>query len=51
MEGLNGKKASRDNYLIKSAGIMDFFYQVGTKRGRGLAAWEKEISQADQRVA
>ena len=41
MEGLN-KKSTQDNYLVKSAGIMDFFYQVGTKRGRGLAAWEKK---------
>jgi hypothetical protein len=28
--------------LIKEAGIMDFFYNIGTKRGRGLAAWEKK---------
>ena len=28
--------------LIKQAGIMDFFYNIGTKRGRGLAAWEKK---------
>lgn len=29
-------------YFIKEAGIMDFFYNIGTKRGRGLAAWEKK---------
>lgn len=29
-------------YFIKQAGIMDFFYNVGTKRGRSLAAWEKK---------
>jgi hypothetical protein len=28
--------------LIKQAGIMDFFHNIGTKRGRGLAAWEKK---------
>lgn len=27
--------------LIKEASIMDFFYNIGTKRGRALAAWEK----------
>jgi hypothetical protein len=28
--------------LIKEAGIMDFFYNIGTKRGRALAIWEKK---------
>ncbi len=27
--------------LIKEASIMDFFMNIGTKRGRALAAWEK----------
>lgn len=27
--------------LVKEASIMDFFYNIGTKRGRALAAWEK----------
>lgn len=27
--------------MIKEASIMDFFYNIGTKRGRALAAWEK----------
>lgn len=27
--------------LVKEANIMDFFYNIGTKRGRALAAWEK----------
>lgn len=27
--------------IIKEAGVMDFFYNIGTKRGRALAAWEK----------
>ena len=29
-------------YFIKEAGIMDFFYNIGTKPGRALAAWEKK---------
>jgi len=38
-----GKKASTESeYFIKEAGIMDFFYNIGTKRGRSLAAWEKK---------
>jgi hypothetical protein len=28
--------------IIKQAGIMDFFYNIGTKRGRSLMAWEKK---------
>ena len=37
------KKADADaRYFIKEAGIMDFFVNIGTKRGRGLAAWEKK---------
>jgi len=27
--------------MIKEASVMDFFYNIGTKRGRALAAWEK----------
>lgn len=38
-----GKKAAAESeYFIKEAGIMDFFYNIGTKRGRSLAAWEKK---------
>lgn len=29
-------------YFVKEAGIMDFFYNIGTKRGRALAIWEKK---------
>jgi hypothetical protein len=36
------KASSNPDYFIKEAGIMDFFYNIGTKRGRGLAAWEKK---------
>lgn len=28
-------------YFTKEAGIMDFFHNIGTQRGRALAAWEK----------
>ena len=28
--------------LLKEAGIVDFLLNIGTKRGRGLAAWEKK---------
>lgn len=34
--------ANLPGYFIKEAGIMDFFYNIGTKRGRALAAWEKK---------
>jgi len=38
------RKAALDipEYFIKEAGIMDFFYNIGTKRGRSLMAWEKK---------
>lgn len=38
------RKASQSSseYFIKEAGIMDFFYNIGTKRGRALMAWEKK---------
>lgn len=32
---------NHDQAIIKEASIMDFFYNIGTKRGRALAAWEK----------
>jgi hypothetical protein len=36
------KAASTDQkYFIKEANIMDFFANIGTERGRALAAWEK----------
>lgn len=33
--------ASKQTKLVKYAGIMDFFHNIGTQRGRALAAWEK----------
>ena len=47
MQGLQdymGKAAevSIEEYFIKEASIMDFFYNIGTKRGRALAIWEKK---------
>lgn len=47
MQGLKNymSKASEvsiEEYFIKEASIMDFFYNIGTKRGRALAIWEKK---------
>jgi hypothetical protein len=33
--------ATDQRYFIKEANIMDFFANIGTERGRALAAWEK----------
>lgn len=42
LQSLKGRFASTQNeYFIKEASIMDFFMNIGTKRGRALAAWEK----------
>lgn len=39
---IGAKAASTDQkYFIKEANIMDFFSNIGTERGRALAAWEK----------
>lgn len=32
-------------HFTKEAGIMDFFHNIGTQRGRALAAWEKRYPQ------
>lgn len=37
-------------YFIKEAGIMDFFYNLGTQRGRALAAWEKKYPKVAQEL-
>ena len=39
---MSRKAHAESQYFIKEAGIMDFFYNIGTKRGRSLAAWEKK---------
>jgi hypothetical protein len=42
LESLRSRFASdRLPYFTKEAGIMDFFHNIGTQRGRALAAWEK----------
>jgi hypothetical protein len=41
-EHMEGKKAAQINELVKQAGIMDFFYNLVSPRGRGLAAYEKK---------
>lgn len=38
---MKSRFASRTPSFTKEAGVMDFFYNIGTKRGRALAAWEK----------
>ena len=42
MEDTQKKADAESRYFIKEAGIMDFFVNIGTKRGRSLAAWEKK---------
>ena len=42
MDTVQKKADAESRYLVKEAGIMDFFVNIGTKRGRGLAAWEKK---------
>jgi hypothetical protein len=39
------KKANRQVDLQKEAGIMDFFVNIGTERGRALSAWEKRYPE------
>lgn len=40
-EYMESKKAQEINRLVKQAGVMDFFYNLVSPRGRALAAWEK----------
>lgn len=41
-EHMESKKAEEINELIKQAGMFDFFYNLMSTRGRGLAAYEKK---------
>jgi hypothetical protein len=42
-EHMENKTASLvADQLLKQAGLVDFLLNIGTKRGRGLAAWEKK---------
>lgn len=41
LAGFNKKFAEQQAALKKEASIMDFFHNIGTSRGRALAAWEK----------
>lgn len=41
-EHMERKAGLNPEALIKEANIMDFFHNIGSKRGRGLAAWEKK---------
>ncbi len=38
------------NELIKKASIMDFFHNIGTRRGRALVAWEKRYPEKVKRL-
>lgn len=42
--------AERRAALVKEAGIMDFFVNIGTKRGRALAAWEKRYPKHTEKL-
>jgi hypothetical protein len=48
MEGK--KEASRQEALIKEAGLIDFIMNLSTKRGRSLLAWEKKYPQRTKAV-
>jgi hypothetical protein len=37
-------------HFTKEAGIMDFFHNIGTQRGRALAAWEKRYPQVVAKI-
>jgi hypothetical protein len=39
------KEASRQEALVKEAGLVDFIMNLSTKRGRSLLAWEKKYPQ------
>jgi hypothetical protein len=46
LEDFEKRTASqRLTYMTKEAGIMDFFHNIGTQRGRALAAWEKRYPE------
>lgn len=36
--------------MVKEAGILDFFVNIGTKRGRALAAWEKRYPEKVRKI-
>lgn len=42
--------AERQAALVKEAGIMDFFVNIGTKRGRALSAWEKRYPKHTEKL-
>lgn len=45
------KRLSEQQYdFVKEAGIMDFFHNIGTRRGRALAAWEKRYPKIVQKL-
>lgn len=42
LRSLRDRFEKKEASLIKEAGLMDFFHNIGTKRGRSLAAWDKK---------
>lgn len=51
LQYLKNRFAQQHDILVKQAGIMDFFYNIGTKRGRALAAWEKRYPEKAKPLA
>lgn len=50
LKELKKRLGEPNNYIIKEAGIMDFFHNIGTRRGRALAAWEKKYPKVVQKL-
>lgn len=47
---LKKRLGEQERDLVKEAGIMDFFHNIGTKRGRALAAWEARYPKIVQKL-
>lgn len=47
---MKSRFASAETQLVAEAGIMDFFANVGTERGRALAAWEKRYPKQVKQI-
>lgn len=50
LKQLKKRLANPENYIVKEAGIMDFFHNIGTRRGRALAAWEARYPKVVQKL-
>lgn len=47
---LKKRLAAHETRIVKEAGIMDFFHNIGTRRGRALAAWEARYPKIVQKL-